>query len=81
MSCEYCTDPNGEACFPLYGVGPHAHPPEGGTVMLPDSAWVGYTPDPASPGEGVYWCPYCDSGNPNPTSRTPDPASAGRSPT
>lgn len=37
MSCEKCTDPDGEACFPVYGLGPHKHVGEsfiGSTVML-----------------------------------------------
>lgn len=75
MSCEKCTDPDGEACFPLYGVGPHRHElsdmfyPLVGmkTVPLPPTEWpANYEEDPDCPGNGVWWCPYCGEGKPQP---------------
>jgi hypothetical protein len=45
MSCDYCTDPDGAPCFPLYGVGPHIHegidgnPLLGRTIPLPPDEW------------------------------------------
>lgn len=69
MSCEYCTDPDGAPCFPIYGVGPHRHQGDswiGSTVMLDKSEWPdNYREDPDCPGCGVYWRPQCGDGNPN----------------
>ena len=59
-----CTDPDGAACFPLYGIGPHIHKPRGGTVLLPGVAMPGYTENPNEPGHGVHWCPHCGDGKP-----------------
>ena len=62
MACELCTDPDGMACFPLYGLGSHVHLPEGGTVMLPNDPHTGFTPNPDEPGMGWHWCPACGDG-------------------
>jgi len=68
MSCQHCTDPDGQACFPIYGVGPHRH--EGGTIigstrMLPKEEWpANFEEDPECPGLGVWWCPECGDGSP-----------------
>lgn len=62
MPCEQCTDPDGEACFPLYGLGPHRHV-SGVTIMEEQSA-PGFTPDPDVPGLGTWWCPHCGDGKP-----------------
>lgn len=74
MSCKHCTDPNGEACFPQYGVGPHTHeerngiPFFGSTKTLPREDWPdNYREDPNTPGLGVWWCPYCGEGKPEDT--------------
>jgi hypothetical protein len=69
MSCYMCTDEDGADCFPLYGLGPHEHRPGpmlGSTVILDDKQdeVAGFTPDPAEPGMGVWWCPQCGSGKP-----------------
>lgn len=67
MSCKLCTDPDGAACFPLYGLGPHTHKPGpmlGSTVMDEKQEADGFTPDPACPGMGVWWCPHCGDGKP-----------------
>lgn len=67
MSCERCTDPDGVACFPMYGLGPHTHKPVpmlGSTVMDAKQEAEGFTPDPACPGMGVWWCPHCGDGKP-----------------
>lgn len=71
MTCEKCTDLDGESCFPLYGLGPHKHVAfdiDGmacmKTVMLEDQTAPGFTPDPDVPGLGVWWCPHCEDGRP-----------------
>jgi len=63
MSCEMCTDPDGVACFPMYGLGPHTHTPNG-IVFHENIELSGYTPDPDEFGYGWYWCPMCGSGKP-----------------
>lgn len=72
MSCALCTDPDGEPCFPMYGLGPHVHAVAhnaprglilGGTVLLEQVA-DGFTPDPDEPGMGTWWCPVCGDGKP-----------------
>lgn len=74
MACEHCTDPDGECCFPVYGVGPHRHqgltgePGSwiGSTVMLPKEEWPeNYQEDADCPGMGVWWCPHCGEGKPS----------------
>lgn len=64
MSCEKCTDPDGDQCFPLYGLGPHSHPEEGGTLFDEVQEADGFTPDKDEPGMGIWWCPHCGSGKP-----------------
>ncbi len=34
MSCEHCTDPDGERIFPYYGLAPHEHLYVNGRVVL-----------------------------------------------
>lgn len=65
MSCEYCTDPDGAACFPLYGVAPHTHDVLGRTIPAPRDQWPGnFREDKDCPGMGLYWCQYCGDGKP-----------------
>jgi hypothetical protein len=73
MCCERCLDPDGIPCFPMYGIGPHTHVAQAGSDMkwigttqaLPRDEWPeNYREDPASPGEGVWWCPECGEGKP-----------------
>jgi hypothetical protein len=68
MSCTYCTDPDGVACFPIYGLGPHRHEGEnwiGSTVMLPKEEWpTNYLEKPEGSGQGVWWCEHCGDGKP-----------------
>jgi hypothetical protein len=70
-SCAMCTDPDGEPCFPTYGVAPHicfmqipgAKPGE--SQPVPREQWpANFREDPACPGLGTYWCPHCGSGKP-----------------
>jgi hypothetical protein len=66
MSCEFCTDPDGAACFPVYGLAPHRHVGTsmiGSTVTLPQKEWpANFTEDPECPGMGVWSCPNCGAG-------------------
>ena len=71
MACEYCTDTDGQPCFPIYGVGPHTcfYKITGATIgqsqPLPREQWPdNYQEDPDCPGCGVYWCPECGDGKP-----------------
>jgi hypothetical protein len=71
VSCEFCTDPDGFACFPQYGVAPHVcfYKIPGASVgqsqLLPESEWPeNFMPDPEAPGLGTYWCPHCGDGKP-----------------
>lgn len=65
--CELCTDPDGAACYPHYGVGPHTH--AAGTWKsepMPQDRWpINYREDAENPGHGVWWCPNCGCGKPN----------------
>lgn len=62
MSCEHCTDPDGEPCFPMYGLAPHRH---GKTAIEFDTSPVsGFTPDRESPTHGIWWCVHCGHGRP-----------------
>lgn len=71
MTCEMCIDPDGEACFPSYGVAPHEcfHMIPGATLgqskLLPRDQWPSnFREDPDCAGLGTYWCPHCGSGKP-----------------
>jgi len=74
MACEHCTDPDGEPCFPSYGLAPHISFNERGEVikseMLPESEEANdFTPDPDAPGFGAYHCPKCGHGKPDDKAR------------
>ena len=68
MACDYCTDPDGLPCFPMYGQGPRRHeqgPVSGRAIPLPSSEWPdNYLEDPEWPGMGTWWCPHCGDGKP-----------------
>ena len=71
MSCEFCTDPEGMPCFPVYGVGPHKcfwripGAVIGQSEPLPQDEWPSnYLEDESCPGMGIYWCPHCGDGKP-----------------
>jgi hypothetical protein len=71
MSCQYCTDPDGSPCYPMYGVGPHTcfykipGAKIGQSVPLPKEEWPeNYQEDPDDPGMGTYWCQHCGEGKP-----------------
>lgn len=63
MSCEFCTDEDGEVCLPIYGLAPHEHIGEsiiGSTHILPKEQYPPYfEPDPEEDGMGTWYCPYC----------------------
>jgi hypothetical protein len=65
--CDACLDPDGENCFPIYGVAPHTHVGDqmiGSTRLLPRTSWPeNFRPDPNERGHGVYThCPKCGAG-------------------
>ncbi|WP_229510776.1 MULTISPECIES: hypothetical protein [unclassified Massilia] len=71
MSCEHCTDPDGQPCMPSYGVAPHEcfykipGAKIGESRLLPREQWPdNFAEDPDSPGLGTYWCPVCGEGKP-----------------
>lgn len=69
MTCEFCIDPDGEPCFPIYGVAPHSHDLSNGiigsTKILPKEQWPSnFLEDKDEPGLGIYWCPKCGEGKP-----------------
>lgn len=35
MACKHCTDPDGESCFPYYGLAPHIHYKPDGSEWQP----------------------------------------------
>lgn len=69
MSCEHCTDPNGEVCVPFYGLAPHYHAGSkilGSTVTAPAAEWPSnFKEDPDCPGMGIWWCTRCGEGDPD----------------
>ena len=66
MSCEHCTDPDGYACLPQYGLAPHKHVGAsfiGSTVILPKDEWPdNFVEDAECPGMGTWFCPECREG-------------------
>ena len=69
--CPACLDPDGDCCYPVYGLAPHVHEWEGLTItdtrVLPREDWPDNfqeDPDPLFPGLGIYWCPFCGHGKP-----------------
>ena len=75
MPCDHCTDPDGSACFPVYGPAPHKcfyliGKPMGQSEPLPRDQWPeGFTEDPDCLGLGTYWCPHCGDGKPEPATQ------------
>lgn len=68
-SCVDCIDPDGEKCYPSYGVAPHLcfYKVPGATVgeslLLPKEQWPSnFIEDPDVPGCGVWFCPTCKEG-------------------
>ena len=63
MACEICTDPNGESCYPIYGLAPHIHlggKNLGTTKFLPQTEWPSnFRVDPEDHHCGVWWCIHC----------------------
>ena len=77
--CKFCTDPDGDPCYPAYGTAPHSHKRKNGIVIstkiLPREKWPeNFQEDPVNSGSGVWWCPKCGCGKPE-TSPGSSPAS------
>ena len=51
QQCPHCTDPNGEPCYPIYGLAPREM--HGGET---------FREDPDVPGCGTWYCPVCRAG-------------------
>lgn len=75
MSCEHCKDPDGQLCYPSYGVGPHVcgwrmgKPVIGHSVGLPPCDWpedfvvdIDQWPTGVEPPVGTWFCPHCREG-------------------
>jgi hypothetical protein len=64
MSCEHCTDPDGNACLPQHGLAPHTQTDSGITTgWMPAKEWPEcFIPDHDSPEAGTYYCPHCREG-------------------
>lgn len=69
MPCEFCTDPDGIACMPSYGLAPHQHVCTGGTIVFGATEFVSekehpdyFVPDSECPEMGTWFCPYCREG-------------------
>jgi hypothetical protein len=70
MTCSACTDPDGESCYPIYGLAPHVHVWHGvmiiDTITSPVEDWPAhFQEDPESLGMGLWWCPLCGHGKPD----------------
>lgn len=69
MPCEFCTDPDGDTCFPVYGLAPHRHMDFGWktvTTFDDPSEWPdNFTQDPNDSQMGTYHCPKCGHGKPD----------------
>jgi hypothetical protein len=64
MSCEFCTDEDGDPCFPIFGLAPHSHLETGGTVFDEPKEIPGFSPSKDEPTTGIWWCEHCGSGKP-----------------
>lgn len=69
MPCEYCTDPNGDPCYPQYGLAPHMHGDFWQrvtpiyTVFAKRELWPdNFIEDPDLPNHGTWYCPHCKEG-------------------
>ena len=65
--CPACSDPDGDPCYPAYGLAPHVHTWDGLTITdtktLPREKWPdNFQEDPDCPGMGTWWCPLCREG-------------------
>lgn len=68
MPCKFCTDPDGQPCYPQYGLAPHLSPSSlrKVTEFLPRDSWPpNFVPDPESDNHGTWFCPMCGHGDPS----------------
>jgi hypothetical protein len=62
MTCEFCTDPDGNPCYPIAGLAPHEHTTKG-LQFHPRDDWPdNYTPGKDDPYIGLWSCPHCGHG-------------------
>lgn len=68
MPCKHCTDPDGEPCYPQFGLAPHLHRMNDNgeieTIFLL-SKFYPSNYHPLNETEGVWSCPKCGEGNPD----------------
>jgi hypothetical protein len=70
MGCKFCTDKDGNCCYPYYGLGPHKHDLSktgsfiGSTVFIDEPTPKNFSPDSDGSGAGVYThCLKCGAAN------------------
>jgi len=65
--CEFCIDPDGNLCFPSFGIAPHV-PTElngiRGHQFVEPRPEDGFIPDPDDSTVGIYYCTHCGCGKP-----------------
>lgn len=73
--CPHCTDPDGEPCYPQYGVAPHRGNSFGTIFHYVDHWPESFVPDPDEPECGTWFCPHCWDGmvTPTPPAQSPTP--------
>jgi hypothetical protein len=49
----------------MFGLAPHRHPEEGGTVFDESQETPGFTPSKEEPHTGIWWCIHCEEGKPS----------------
>jgi len=58
--CNHHLDPDGEPCYPYYGLAPHDHADH--SAIAPKEQWPSNFEEATDdPGMGVYHCPECIS--------------------
>jgi len=65
--CEFCIDPDGNLCFPSFGIAPHVPTePNGirGHQFVEPRPEDGFIPDPDDSTVGIYYCTHCGCGKP-----------------
>lgn len=65
MTCEFCTDEDGNECAPCYGLAPHNHIFDDDsktvlTIFQKKDDWPdNFEPDPDCENMGLWHCEFC----------------------